>query len=266
MPKLAWLILISLSAPVTSLAADPVFPDLSGRVVDDADILDSAQETELSRLLERHETATTNQVVVVTLKSLQGYAIEEFGYRLGRHWGIGQKDGDNGALLIIAPNERQVRIEVGYGLEGQLTDAISKPIIELAIIPAFRDGDYAAGTKAGVLGMVAALEGDTTRPQVDPTRLQDDATSRKETGPFAFILFIIYLAALGAGMVMMYINAPKQDPPETSGRAPNLRNHLKLYSFGGLGSRRRGGTGAGSGGGFRGGGGSFGGGGASGRW
>src|SRR3546814_20682237 len=81
-----------------------------------------------SDLLASHEQATSNQLVVVTLPSLQGTAIDDFGYQLGRHWGIGQQGRDNGALLIVAPNERTVRIEVGYGLEGELPDATSHAI------------------------------------------------------------------------------------------------------------------------------------------
>ena len=90
-----------------------------------------------------------NQIVVVTLESLQGLPIEDYGYQLGRHWGIGQKGKDNGALLIVAPEEREVRIEVGYGPEGELTDAQSRTIIETRILPRFRRGDFAAGIKAG---------------------------------------------------------------------------------------------------------------------
>ena len=96
------------------------FPPLTGRVVDDAGILSPATRADLSAMLQRHEQATGEQVVVVTLPSLQGYSIEDFGYQLGRAWGIGQKDKNTGALLIVAPNEHKVRIEVGYGLEGHL--------------------------------------------------------------------------------------------------------------------------------------------------
>src|SRR6516162_1171382 len=102
------------------------FPELTGRVVDDAGILDPATKAGLERKLAEFETKTTGQLVVVTLKSLQGTSIEDYGYQLGRHWQIGQKEKNTGALLIVAPNERKVRIEVGYGFEGTLTDAVSK--------------------------------------------------------------------------------------------------------------------------------------------
>ena len=102
------------------------FPQLTGRVVDEAGVLDLAAKAELERKLAEFETKTTGQLVVVTLKSLQGTSIEDYGYQLGRHWGIGQKEKNSGALLIVVPSERKVRIEVGYGLEGQLTDAVSQ--------------------------------------------------------------------------------------------------------------------------------------------
>src|SRR5690606_22456892 len=106
------------------------------------------------------EQKSTDQLVVVTVPSLQGYEIEEYGYQLGRHWGIGQKDKDNGVLLIVAPNERKVRIEVGRGLEPIVTDLMSKIIIENAILPEFRRGNYGAGIRAGVRDITATLLGD----------------------------------------------------------------------------------------------------------
>ena len=109
--------LVLLLLATVAQAAGPSFPALSGRVVDNADLLTGAEEAELTRALEALETASTDQLVVVTLPTLQGYEIEEYGYQLGRHWGIGQKDKDNGVLLIVAPNERKVRIEVGRRLE-----------------------------------------------------------------------------------------------------------------------------------------------------
>src|SRR6202158_3534798 len=131
-------------------AAEPIFPALTGRVVDEAHILDAAARAGIERKLADFETKTGRQVVVVTLPSLQGYEIEDYGYRLGRQWGIGQKGSNNGALLIVAPNERRVRIEVGYGLEGTLTEAVSRLIIENGILPRFRAGDFSGGIQRGV--------------------------------------------------------------------------------------------------------------------
>src|SRR5262245_55483447 len=103
---------------VTDSAYTLTFPALTGRVVDEAGILDPATKAALEQKLSDFETKTTGQLVVVTLKSLQGTSIEDYGYQLGRHWQIGQKEKNTGALLIVAPNERKVRVEVGYGFEG----------------------------------------------------------------------------------------------------------------------------------------------------
>src|SRR5215470_13483258 len=131
-------------------AAALEFPTLSGRVVDDANILDPAARTALTDKLAALEAKTTDQLVVVTLKSLQGTSIEDYGYQLGRRWQIGLKDKSNGVLLIVVPSERKLRIEVGYGLEGTLTDAISKLIIANGIVPRFRANDYPGGIIRGV--------------------------------------------------------------------------------------------------------------------
>ncbi len=139
--------------------ATPQFPALTGRVVDNAGLLSAPERQRLTRLLEEHEAQTTNQVVIVTLESLQGYVIEAFGYQLGRHWGIGQKGKDNGVLLIVASTERKVRIEVGYGLEGTLTDALSRDIIDTRILPAFRSNNYERGIARGTTGILAVLGG-----------------------------------------------------------------------------------------------------------
>src|SRR5690349_16621590 len=129
---LAWnaLALMFLVLAAHAFAADLKFPALTGRVVDDAGILSSSIKSELDEMLAQHERTTSQQVVVVTLDSLQGHSIEDYGYQLGRYWGIGQKGKNNGAILIVAPHEHKTRIEVGYGLEGQLTDAISRVIID----------------------------------------------------------------------------------------------------------------------------------------
>ena len=132
------------------LSAAITFPELTGRVVDNADLLSPEQEQEISSQLETLENNTTDQLVVVTLKSLDGYDIADYGYQLGRHWAIGQKEKNNGVLLIVAPNERKVRIEVGYGLEGILTDARSSRIIQNVILPAFKSGEYDIGIQSGV--------------------------------------------------------------------------------------------------------------------
>ena len=156
----AWYGLWLLLCLCTALAqAAPNFPELAGRVVDQAGVLSPGTVQALDNLLAQHEKETSNQVVVVTLKGLQGYDIADYGYQLGRHWGIGQKGRDNGVLLIVAPNERKVRIEVGYGLEGALPDATAHNIIQTRILPRFRSGDYDAGVRAGVDAILAAIAG-----------------------------------------------------------------------------------------------------------
>ncbi len=142
----------------TVLSANLTFPKLTGRVVDNAGILSLKTKEKLTKILKNFENKTTDQVVVVTLKSLQGTSISDFGYQLGRYWGIGQKNKNNGVLLIIAPNEKKVRIEVGYGLEGTLTDAISSVIIHQKIIPYFKKGDFDKGVMEGTKAILLSLK------------------------------------------------------------------------------------------------------------
>jgi uncharacterized protein len=244
----AWclLALLLLFAAMAS-AAEPVFPALTGRVVDEANILSPQTRESLVALLAQHEQSSGQQVVVVTLKSLQGYPIEDFGYQLGRHWGIGEKGKNTGALLIVAPNERKVRIEVGYGLEGQLTDAQSRIIIEQIMLPAFRRGDFNAGVLAGaaavvrVLGGAPALEGQRPAPQGAPPPVPS---------------LVIFAVILLCWLAFRYLVLPRVP----IGVPVNRRGTGVWYGGGGF-------SGGGfSGGGFSGGGGSFGGGGASGGW
>ena len=137
------------------------------------------------------EDKSSDQVVVVTLPSLQGFTIEDFGYQLGRHWGIGTKEKDNGVLLIVAPNERKVRIEVGRGLEPMLTDAMSNVIINGAILPRFRTGDYAGGIKEGV--QEASSSCSPAMPPSSPSASRDAAmpTIRRSTGWWCIFWTII---------------------------------------------------------------------------
>lgn len=142
------------------LAEQLNFPALTGRVVDQAGILSPAVKEELESALADHENNTTNQVVVVTIKNLGGVNISEYSLKLGRYWGIGQKDKNNGVLLVVAPNDRRVRIEVGYGLEGTITDAFCEVIIDNYIVPEFKKDDMEGGIKIGAQKILALLEGD----------------------------------------------------------------------------------------------------------
>ncbi|MGL4505914.1 MAG: TPM domain-containing protein, partial [Aeromonas sobria] len=142
-----------------ALQAAPDFPALSGRVVDEAALMSRKQAHQLTQQLTAFEKRSGIQLVVVSIDSLDGETIEEYGYQLGRHWGIGQKGKNNGVLLLIAQDERKVRIEVGYGLEGALPDAIAANIIHGRILPAFKRGDMVAGIMAGSQSIMKALAG-----------------------------------------------------------------------------------------------------------
>ncbi|HTT84249.1 MAG TPA: TPM domain-containing protein [Rhizomicrobium sp.] len=225
------------------------FPPLTGRVVDDAHILSPDTQEQLTALLAQEEKQTGNQVVVATLPSLQGVTIEQYGYQLGRAWGIGQKGKNNGALLIVVPSSHAVRIEVGYGLEGQLTDAQSRVIIDEFMRPAFRRGDYDAGVTAGTQAIIKVLGGVALAPADENDSDQDRGGSNN----MAWIPIVVVLIWIVFGRFLWPL----------------------LFLGGGWGSRGGwggGGLGGGwggggfGGGGFSGGGGSFGGGGASGSW
>src|SRR6185295_9091697 len=139
---------------VTPAWAAPKFPALTGRVVDDAGILSSDTKTGLTEKLAALEQKTSRQLVVVTVPSLQGYEISDYGYQLGRAWGIGQAKLNNGILFLVAPNEHKTRIEVGYGLEPIITDAFSSVVVQTQVLPKFRSGDFNGGVVAGANALI----------------------------------------------------------------------------------------------------------------
>lgn len=158
------------AGPAVEQARDPariasvtrITGPLEGRVVDRAAILDALQESALASRSERLEAATTDQLVVVTVPELGGLTIDEFGLTLGNHWGIGRADLNNGVLLLVAPSERKVRIEVGCGLETVLTDEGAARIIQL-MLPAMREGDYVRGIDIGLREIDAVLRASPER-------------------------------------------------------------------------------------------------------
>lgn len=243
--KLGLVLLLLLAATVAQAALE--FPPLTGRVVDNANLLDGQSKAQLTQMLQAHEQATGEQVVVVTLPNLQGANIEDYGYQLGRHWGIGQKGKDNGALLIVARDERKLRIEVGYGLEDRLTDAQSSVIINQLITPAFKRGDFSQGISAGVAAMIQVLGGN---PLAEPKQVAggDDGMPPNWVVTLIILLFVIFYVLQALGIT-----------GGGGGRSGGYGGGLG----GGFGG---GGFGGGGGGGFSGGGGSFGGGGSSGGW
>ena len=282
---LQWLALLGvlIAAPAH---AQPEFPELTGRVVDAANIIPDDIEADLTARLEALETQSQRQLVVATVPTLQDYEISDYGYQLGRAWGLGDAQRNDGAILLVAPNERRVRIEVGYGLEAYLTDALSSQIIQNDILPRFRDDDYPGGVVAGTDALIAQL---TLSPE-DAARVAQEAAERQQTdGGFpvgaliwlGFIFFFFILPVLGArGRRRKYRKRRKgpwdkdDDDDDSDGWGRTARDII-LWEVGSAivrgalsGGDSDGGDwgGGGFGGGFSGGGGSFGGGGASGGW
>jgi uncharacterized protein len=235
----------------TADAGMPPFPALTGPVVDGAELLSADAQEQITQKLLSYDRSSGNQVVVVTVQTLNGYPIEDWGYQLGRHWGIGEKGKNTGAILIVDKDERKLRIEVGYGLEGTLTDAMSDNIIRNVIVPRFKDGDYVQGISDGVDAILAVLGGDSDAvPQ---------QTRRDHSSTLILMLFL--------GFILVRVLAAGFYP----GRRSGLWGLIGLWGLSGLGGGGYrgggfGGGGFGGGGGFSGGGGSFGGGGASGSW
>jgi uncharacterized protein len=264
---LIWLVLTGQAAIAQN------FPTLTGRVVDEANLLNPAQEAALSAKLEGLEQQTNRQLVVTTLTSLQGYEISDYGYQLGRKWGIGQdgkgeSEKDNGAILIIAPNERRMRIEVGYGLEPVLTDGFSSSVIRNDITPLFKAGDLPGGINAGVDKIITQLK--LPPDQAAKAAAEYGARQRKgggggvSIGNVIFWLFIFFFFILPAIRPLFSGNKGR-------GRRYGDSGPVIIWGGGsdwggGGGSNWGSGGGFGGGGGFSGGGGSFGGGGASGGW
>ncbi|MEA4854884.1 MAG: TPM domain-containing protein [Solidesulfovibrio sp.] len=256
-------------------------PKLTGRVVDNAHLLSPQAASALDARLAEFERTDSTQVVVLTIPSLEGESLEEYAIKVAQAWGIGQKGRDNGALLLVAKGDRKVRIEVGYGLEGRLTDALSGRIIDYAIVPSFKAGKFDAGIENGVSAIIEAVRGEY---KADPG--SGGQGSHNDDNAFfgLFILAILLTAFLSrlpalaragiAGVVLPGAGA-------LFGLGLGLLVLLCLAGVvlglvgpalfssgrgGGGGFYFGGGSSGGGGGGFSGGGGSFGGGGSSGSW
>ena len=272
---------VVLAACIQVHAQDQAYPPLTGRVVDAAGVLGPRVEDALTLRLADWEAESSDQIVVATVPDLGGQEIARYAVGLGRAWGIGvgeDADGgrlDNGAILLVAPSERQVHIAVGYGLEGTLTDAASSVIIQTRILPAFREGDYEAGVTEGVIGMIDVLSGAPAEAARRRERAPHRPMARGEGGlPWPLIVFL--LLALFASMRTGRRGRRggrrvRYDSDPIGGALPWIvASQMGRGGFGGarggLGRGLGGGTGGGFGGGFSGGGGSFGGGGASGSW
>ena len=255
--RFATALVATIAVLATATAFALTFPQLTGRVVDEAGVIDAATRQAITDKLAAVEAKSGDQIAVVTLKSLQDTSIEDYGYQLGRAWGIGQKEKNNGALLIVAPNERKVRVEVGYGLEGALTDAVTRLIIQNAILPRFRVGDFAGGISRGVDDIIQVVSGDAEEFQRRAAQRPDKAPQGVDAATVIFVIFMLVV------VFMMLRNA--QGGRRTLGRRGGYAGPIFIPS-GGSWSSGSGGSSSGSDGGFSGGGGSFGGGGSSGSW
>ena len=269
-------------------------PQLSGRVVDQTGTLSAGDIATLTQTLRDLETRKGSQVAVLIVPTTDGEAIEQYALRVAEAWKIGRKKIDDGALLVIAKNDRRLRIEVGYGLEGALTDVTTKRIIDEDVTPKFKTGDFAGGVSAGVDRMVRVVNGEKL-PEPEPPHWQDSGllngidpfnpfvlvfvfivgaalraalgrlVGSAATGGFVGILAWLLVGSLGAaaivGVLAFLVSAFIDLMP--SGGSRGTRGG---WSSGGSSDWSSGSSSGSSGGGFSGGGGSFGGGGASGSW
>lgn len=268
LPPLRWLAALLL-VMVAGMATAQTFPPLSGRVVDAASILSPAEVQQLTQLSEGVEQASSRQLVVATVPDLQGYPIEDYGYRLGRAWQIGQKEANNGVILLVAPKDRKVRIEVGYGLEPIVTDALASVIVNQTILPRFREGDMGGGIVAGAQAigeqLKLPLEAAERRAQAQTgaaSRARRNGNRGTDGGDIAVAIF---WAVVIVFVVLPLVASRAKGRRVRGGVAPVVIWGPGIGSGWGSGGGGWGG-GGGGGGGFSGGGGSFGGGGASGGW
>ncbi len=295
--RLGWLGFLGIVF-LTSAVWGLEIPPLTGRVVDKAQLLSPTAASKIDSALAAHESQTSNQLVVLTLPSLEGQPLEEFSHQVATAWALGQKGTDNGVLFLIAVKEKKLRIEVGYGLEGTLTDAKSSRIIRHEVVPRFRAGDFSGGVVAGVNAILGTIEGTYTNPNSSsPTAtpymglwgtfalavaigtifgffLGAGPRSNGSVigGIVAFIVGVgaafwvgVFAGATALFLVSLFSNRDGGASYDPFARESGLGWPGRSWPIGGpMGGS--GGFGGGLGGGFGGGGGGFGGGGASGGW
>ncbi|WP_445329470.1 TPM domain-containing protein [Xanthobacter albus] len=240
--------LLVLAAGATARAY--TFPELTGRVVDAAGVLDPAARAALEAKLAAQEQKTSDQVVVATVPSLEGGAVEDYANALFRAWRLGQADKNNGVLLLVAPKEHEVRIEVGYGLEGILTDAVSGTIIRNAIVPAFKAGDMADGIARGTDAIIEVLNLDPEEARARARAAEEEMTLEDWLG------LLVVALVVAVWLYILWRGISGSGGGGSSGRRRS-RGSSSSFDWGG---------GPGGSSGWSGGGGSSGGGGASGRW
>ena len=199
-------IVVSLCASLTAPAANP--PELTGRIVDQADIIPAATRSTIEPKLADLETKSGIQLVVATVNSLDGEEIEPYANELFRSWKLGEKTKNNGVLLLVAPKEKRVRIEVGYGLEGTLTDALSTVIISNAIAPRFKVGDFGGGISRGVDDIISVLTTDASEWQQRPSLRVDDQATRDPLNWLivAGIIALVTLLIVSPGFRWFFLN------------------------------------------------------------
>lgn len=264
------LVFVALASGATGAFAQ-TFPKLTGRVVDAANIIPDAEEAQLTQKLEALEKQSRRQLVVATLPSLEGYEISDYANRMFRDWKLGDKARNDGVLLLVAPNDRKVRIEAGYGLEGTITDGLSFLIINNDILPRFKAGDMPGGIAAGTDALITQL----TLPPEEAQKVAAEADQARKSGgggiPFGTVIFILFIVFFFVLPIMRSVGGGGR-----RGRYGGFDTPIIWFpggfggdddddrggGFGGFG----GGGGGWGGGGFSGGGGSSGGGGASGSW
>ena len=241
-------------------ASAQTFPKLTGRVVDQANLLDAGEEAALTAKLAALEAQSQRQLVVATISDLEGYDDSDYGYRLGRAWGIGDKERNDGLLLLVAPNDRKVRIEVGYGLEGIMPDALSHRIIQDRILPAFKANNYPGGINAGVDSIVTQLQLPPEEASKIAAAAGQQRRGQSNDGSLGGLIPLIFIFFFFVLPVIMSVARGGKKHRRSGYGGP-------VIIWGGGGDWGGGGSSwGGGGGGFSGGGGSFGGGGASGGW
>jgi len=245
------------------------FPALTGRVVDQAEVISQESRADITAKSQALEQKSGIQLVVATVKSLEGGDIETYANELFRAWKLGQEQKNNGVLLLVAPNEHKVRIEVGYGLEGTLTDALSSVIISSAVVPQLKSGDFSEGIDRGVDGIISVLNGDTADWQPQPqSLLRSDEPGALNTllpilGFFAVAL-ILWLIIAG---ISRLVSGPSGHYVTRNGKKVFVRDRSSSWSSSSSSSSSDSSPSSSSSDSeFSGGGGSSGGGGASGSW
>jgi len=261
-------LILAVFAMASVALAAPKFPPLTGRVVDNAHVLSPQTVQRLEGELAQLEAQTGHQLVVATVPDLQGYEIEDYGYQLGRTWALGKKGVNDGVILLVAPKERKVRIEVGYGLEPVLTDALTSVILQTKVLPQFKQGRMEQGIVDGAEAIVQqlALPADQAQAVAQQAAAQPRAHQRGPSSahiPVFFIILIIFWVL--SGVLGVFGRRGRRGGGGLWWLLPLLLSSSGRR--GGGGDWGGGGFGGGGGGGgFGGGGGSFGGGGSSGSW